>query len=158
VDTLTELTRLLDRSADRNNPSAADVVRLLRAVEHVAVVGLSRHVDKPARRVPSYLAAKGYDVIPVNPNADRLLGRASFPRLSNVPLHVDLVLIFRPSAVAGGFVREAVEREDGPAIWLQQGIRAPDVVSEARQAGRLVVQDLCIFRAHRLIGQPARRV
>ena len=151
MDTVTELNRLLRASSDRDNPSAEELTRLLEEVRHVAVIGLSRHLEKPARRVPSYLAAKGYDVIPVNPNADRLLGRLSYASLDEVPDAVDLVLIFRPSDQAGRFVRQAMARRERPAIWLQTGIRADAEVAEARSEGRTVVQDLCIFRVHRVL-------
>lgn len=152
VDTNPALARLLTESTDDANPSAEEVVALLKASRHIAVIGLSRHVEKPARRVPSYLAAKGFDVIPVNPNADRLLGRTSYPTLTDVPDPVDLVLIFRPSDQAGAFVEEAMRRPEEPAIWLQTGIRADPEVEAARDAGRTVVQDLCIFRVHRVLG------
>jgi len=151
VNTLIEVRRLLGDSADDQNPSAESLVELLGRVKHIAVVGLSRHLEKPARRVPSYLAAKGFDVIPVNPHADRLLGRESYDALHEVPEPVDLVLIFRPSEEAGAFVTEAMLRADEPAIWLQSGIRAPTEVESARAAGRTVVQDLCIFRIHRAL-------
>lgn len=146
-----ELERLLDESSDRANPPAERLVELLTDAETIAVVGLSRHLEKPARRVPSYLAAKGYDIVPVNPHADRLLGRRSYETLSEVEEPVDLVLIFRPSAYAGPFVREAVERSEEPAIWLQTGVRSDQEVLDARIRGRTVVQDLCIFRVHRVL-------
>lgn len=151
VEATIELSRLLQSSSDPDNPSAETIVELLRDVRHIAVVGLSRNFEKAARRVPSYLAAKGYDIIPVNPFADRLLGRTSYDTLSAVPEPVDLVLLFRPSEEAGAFVLEAVERPDRPAIWLQTGIRADAEVARARAAGRIVVQDLCIFRVHRVM-------
>lgn len=151
VDTLTDLNRLLETSSDEDNPSAEDLVRLLGSLPHIAVVGLSRNPEKAARRVPSYLAAKGFDVIPVNPHADRLLGRPSYATLSDVPAPVDLVLIFRPSDEAGAFIGEAMTRPDRPAIWLQTGIRAEPEVRDARSEGRMVIQDLCIFRVHRLL-------
>jgi uncharacterized protein len=151
VEATIELSRLLQSSSDPDNPSGEEIVELLRDVKHIAVIGLSRNLEKPARRVPSYLAAKGYDVIPVNPNAERLLGRQAYDVLSDVPEPVDLVLIFRPSADAGAFVLEALGRADEPAIWLQTGIRADEEVARARAAGRTVVQDLCIFRAHRIL-------
>lgn len=151
VDTNTELARLLAESSDDANPSADELVALLAATRHIAVIGLSRYPEKPARRVPSYLAAKGFDVIPVNPNADRILGRTSHPTLADVSDPVDLVLIFRPSDQAGAFVEEAMQREGEPAIWLQEGIRADAEVQAARDAGRTVVQDLCIFRVHRVL-------
>ncbi len=146
-----ELRRLLRGSSDPDNPTPEQLESLLHDVRHIAVVGLSRYLEKPARRVPSYLAAKGFDVIPVNPNAARLLGRRSYARLEDVEETVDLVLVFRPPAEAAAVVRAALAHDDEPAIWLQTGVTAPEAVLEARSAGRTVVQDLCIFRVHRAL-------
>ena len=151
VDRDRELRRLLKASSDCDNPSPDALVALLRDVQHIAVVGLSRYLEKAARRVPSYLAAKGYDVIPVNPNASRLLGRRSYPTLEEVEEPVDMVLVFRPSEKAGSVVEAALERPEQPAIWLQTGVVADDAARAARLAGRTVVQDLCIFRVHRVL-------
>lgn len=151
MDQISEVRQLVDASSDPDNPTAEEIVRLLGDVRHIAVVGLSRHLEKAARRVPSYLAAKGYDVIPVNPHADRLLGRRSYDSVEEVPEPVDLVLIFRPSEEAGPFVMAAAARSGLPAIWLQTGVRSDPEVREARSQGRLVVQDLCIFRVHRVL-------
>ena len=151
MDRLAELRRVLSTSSDPDNPSAEALAELLGEVQRIAVVGLSRNLEKAARRVPSYLAAKGFDVIPVNPNAQRLLGRVSYPDLDDVPEPVDLVLVFRRSAEAGPFVEQAMARSEEPAIWLQTGVLSPDEVAAARCAGRTVVQDLCIFRVHRVL-------
>ncbi len=151
VNRLIELRRLLQTSSDPDNPNAERLTELLRDAQHIAVIGLSRDPEKAARRVPSYLAAKGYDVVPVNPNADRILGRESYDRLEDVTDSVDLVLIFRPSDQAGAFVEAAMARPEEPAIWLQTGIRADPEVEAARATGRTVVQDLCIFRVHRVL-------
>jgi len=151
VDRLAELRRVLSTSTDPDNPSAEAVAQLLGEAQHIAVIGLSRNLEKAARRVPSYLAAKGYDIIPVNPHAQRLLGRVSYADLADVPEPVDLVLIFRPSAEAGPFIERSMERPDKPAIWLQTGVRSPEEVEAARWAGRTVVQDVCIFRVHRTL-------
>ena len=150
VDRDRELRRLLKASSDCDNPSPEALVALLRDVQHIAVVGLSRYLEKAARRVPSYLAAKGYDVIPVNPNAGRLLGRTSYPTLESVEEPVDMVLVFRPSAEAGAVIEAALERPEKPAIWLQTGVVSEEGGRAARLAGRIVVQDLCIFRVHRV--------
>jgi predicted CoA-binding protein len=151
VDKERELRRLLSASSDRDNPSPQALMALLGDVRHIAVVGLSRYLEKAARRVPSYLAAKGFDVIPVNPNAPRLLGRRSYAKLADVPEPVDMVLVFRPSEEAGHVVQQAMDRPDRPAIWLQTGVVSHEAVRAARSAGRAVVQDLCIFRVHRAL-------
>lgn len=103
--------------------------------------------------MPSYLAANGIELVPVNPNADRLLGREAVDHLDQVTRSVDLVLVFRPSEEAGEVIRDALKRPEEPAIWLQQGIRSDEEASRAREAGRIVIQDLCLFRVHRSLDE-----
>lgn len=151
MDRLASLRRLLAESSDPHNPPAEALEDLFHRLHRLAVVGLSRDPAKAARRVPSYLAAKGYEVVPVNPHAGRLLGRDAVSRLADVGAPLDMVVVFRPSAEADPVVREAAARDDRPAIWLQEGIRADGAAAEARAAGRLVVQDLCTYKVHRLL-------
>jgi uncharacterized protein len=150
-DSLTELRHLLADSSDPQNPTAEELRDLFDAVRRIAVVGLSRFPEKAARRVPSYLAAKGYDIVPINPNAERILGKPAYDTLRDVPGQLDMVVIFRPSAEAGAHVREAAGRPERPAIWLQEGIRADEEVAAARADGITAVQDLCTFKVHRAL-------
>lgn len=154
VDTgaLEALSRLRDQSGDPDNPPAREIHRILTSIRTIAVVGLSRDPRKAARRVPSYLAAKGYDVVPVNPNAERILGKRARPHLDQVETPVDMVLVFRPSEEAGAVIRDAAERAEAPVIWLQEGIRDDRAAAEARHRGLTVIQDLCSFKAHRSLG------
>jgi predicted CoA-binding protein len=151
MDPLDRLRALLAESTDPFNPSAERIEALFRRLHSLAVVGLSRDPVKAARRVPSYLAAKGYEVIPVNPHAERILGRPARATLAEVEEPVDMVVIFRPSRQAGPFVEQAAARPEAPAIWLQEGIRADEQAAAAREAGLLVVQDLCTYKVHRAL-------
>ena len=63
-----------------------------------------------------------------------------------------MVLVFRPSEEAAEIAAEAMTREEGPAIWLQEGIRADEVAAEGRNKGLTVIQDLCAYRVHRALG------
>lgn len=139
------------------NPGADEIRRIIRGTERIAVVGMSRDPAKAARRIPSYLAAMGAEIVPVNPLADRILGRNARATLEEVDDSVDMVLIFRPSPEVAPFVRAAAARHEAPVIWLQEGIRDDRAAEEARAAGRTVVQDLCIYRVHRAMGGTLRR-
>ena len=151
MDRLESLRRLMLESSDPENPSPEKIRDLFERLHRIAVVGLSRDPAKAARRVPSYLAAKGYEIIPVNPHADRMLGREAVASLSEIDEYLDMVLVFRPSAEAGAIVEEAAARAGRPAIWLQEGIRADDQARKAREEGRLVIQDLCTYKVHRAL-------
>jgi predicted CoA-binding protein len=148
---LDSVRRILRESSDPHNPSAEELLALFERLRSIAVVGVSRDPTKAARRVPSYLAAQGYDIYPVNPHAERILGRTVFPSLDRIPDPVELVLVFRPPGEAGRVVRDAMSLPGAPAIWLQEGIRADAEAAEARAAGRVVVQDLCAYRVHRAL-------
>ena len=151
MDELHELRSVLADSVDAENPGPEELRDLFDRVERIAVIGLSRFPEKPARRVPSYLAAKGYEIVPVNPHAERVLGRDAYDRLSDVPGELDMVIVFRPSDEAGRHVRDALDRPERPAVWLQEGIVAPDEVAVARASGVTAVQDLCSFKVHRAL-------
>lgn len=148
---LSHLNRLLRDSSDRDNPAPEIIRDALSASRVIAVVGLSRDPAKAARRVPSYLATKGYELLPVNPFAERILGRVSAPSLDQVTEPVDMVLVFRPSSDAGEVVESAAARPERPVIWLQEGIDGGEASARARAEGRTVIQDLCIFKAHRAL-------
>jgi predicted CoA-binding protein len=142
------LGRVLSASGDPENPGGQELRELMGRPLRIAVVGMSRFPEKPSRRVPAYLAAHGYDVVPVNPNAKRLIGRTAYATLADVPGEVDVVMIYRPSEQAGAFVREALARPERPAIWLSEGIRADEEIAQARREGVTAVQDLCAYKVH----------
>jgi len=151
MDNLRAIQRLLDDSSDPDNPRPEAISDLFERIRTIAVIGMSRDPAKAARRVPAYLATRGYEIIPVNPYGGRMLGRKVRASLDEVEDPVDMVVIFRPTGEAGRFVTQAARRPERPVIWLQEGIRADDEVRAARAGGLMVVQDLCAFRVHRAL-------
>jgi len=125
----------------------ADVRRIL---EHdtVAVVGCSSTPGKDAHEIPKYLQAQGYEIIPINPTTDEVLGRPAYDSLADVEEDIDIVDVFRPSPEVAGIVDEALVRNDVKVIWLQLGIHDDDAVSRAEAAGLRVVQDRCMKPEH----------
>ncbi len=132
--------------------SDAELLEIL-GLRTVAVVGCSTTPGKAAHDVPAYLVDRGYDVIPVNPNAEEVLGRTAYDSLSDVPEGVELVDVFRPSEEVPGIVDAALERDDVRALWLQLDVTHPEAVRRAEAGGLAVVQDKCIEVEHRrLVG------
>jgi predicted CoA-binding protein len=125
----------------------ADVRRILE-YNTVAVVGCSSTPGKDAHEIPKYLQEQGYEIIPVNPTADEVLGRPAYDSLSDVEEDIDIVDVFRPSPEVAGIVDEALARDDVKVIWLQLGIHDDDAVARAEEAGLRVVQDRCMKPEH----------
>lgn len=128
--------------------SDADLRTVLES-ETIAVVGCSSTPGKAAHDVPAYLDERGYDVIPVNPFADEILGRPAYDSLAAVDEEIDVVCLFRPSEEVSDIVDEALEREDVDVIWTQRGIRDDEAAERAIADGRRVVQDRCMMVEHR---------
>ncbi len=145
-------------SSDPETPGPEEMHEIIRRTLRIAVVGISRDPTKSARRVPSYLAAKGADIVPINPHADRILGKEVRRSLDEVEGEVDMVMVFRPGpGPAGEVIRRAMQRPEKPVIWLQEGIRSDEAAAEARAAGFVVIQDLCMYKVHRALGDTLRR-
>ncbi|MEX2275053.1 MAG: CoA-binding protein [Actinomycetota bacterium] len=117
--------------------------RILRRSTTIAVVGASRSPDKSAHSVPMAMQAAGFRIIPVNPLVDELFGEKSYPTLADIPEHVDMVDVFRPSEDAAEVARQAVAIGTD-AIWLQQGIVSDDARRIADEAGIDYVEDRCM--------------
>lgn len=89
----------------------------------------------------SYLLGLGYEVIPVNPGEEEVLGRRSYPSVLDVPEPVDVVDVFRRSRDAGRHVDEAIEI--GAGSWLQLGVTDAAAAARAQTAGLDIVMDRC---------------
>jgi predicted CoA-binding protein len=123
-------------------------LREILGMTRVAVVGCSTTPGKDAHEIPKYLLDHGYDVIPVNPTADEILGREAYDSLSEVEEEVEIVNVFRPSDEVSDIVEEALDREDVAVVWTQLGIADDEAAERAEDAGKRVVQDKCAKVEH----------
>jgi predicted CoA-binding protein len=121
--------------------------KILSEYRNIAVVGLSPNPERPSHRVASYLAEQGYNIIPVNPSAQQILGRTSYPDLSSIPEPVEVVDIFRRSEEVISIVEEAIKVR-AKAIWMQEGVINEEAAAKARGAGLMVVMDKCMRKEH----------
>ena len=118
----------------------------------MAVVGASTNPRRPSCKVTSYLSRHGYRVIPVNPQAQQILGKTSYPDLSSIPETVEIVDIFRRPDEVMPVVDEAI-KIGAKVVWMQEGVVNEAAASKARDAGLLVVMDKCMRKEHRRLTQ-----
>ena len=134
----------------------SNIYGLLQRARTIAVVGLSSKRHRPSYGVAEYMQRAGYKIIPVNPFETEVLGEKCYPRLEDVPGHIDIVDIFRRSEFVPVIVEAAIRLGAG-AIWMQEGVISEEAADKARSAGLAVVMDRCILKEHRrmLITQKA---
>ncbi len=129
--------------------------KLLTQSETVAVVGLSPKENRPSNMIARYLLENGYTVIPVNPGQSEILGQTCYASLDDVPVHIDIVNIFRRSEDVYPIVESAVTL-GAKCVWMQEGIVNIDAASYAREHGMVVIMDRCIMVVHQnIFGSPA---
>ncbi len=122
-------------------------IREILSLNRVAVVGMSKNSSKAAHYVPKYLADNGYDVTPVNPTADEILGKRCYDSVSEIDGDIDIVDVFRPSDQVLPVVQEAIKKKP-KVIWLQEGIHNPKAEELAREAGIKVIFNRCMLAEH----------
>jgi len=115
----------------------------------VAVVGISPKEDRPSYRVASYLQSKGYRIIPVRPDGEKILGERVYRSLKEIPaeINIDIVDIFRKSEDVPPVVEEAIDRKV-KVVWMQEGVIHDQAAARAEKAGLQVVMDRCIKKEH----------
>lgn len=96
----------------------------------IAVAGVSRRGDTAANVIYKKLRDSGYDVYPVNPNADTVEGDACFRSLAAIPGGVDAVVIGTPPAAVLGLVEECAELGI-EHVWMHRSLAGGSVNDEA---------------------------
>lgn len=125
---------------------------ILLSTKTIASVGLSSNPGKVSFGVGAYLIEQGYQVFPVNPTTDEILGEKAYPDLESIPEKIDVVQVFRrPEDVPS--VVDAAIKAGAKVVWMQLEIVNEEAAQTARDAGLQVVMDHCMRVEHmRLIG------
>ena len=136
-----------------NNPDDATLRKLLSEVRRIAVVGLSPKPHRDSHRVARYLLQHGYEVFPVYPREDTILGRPVFRQVRDITGGVDLVDVFRRSEHLPEVVEDALLGQV-KALWFQLGCVHDAAARRAAESGAIVVMDRCLMVDHaRLLGR-----
>lgn len=129
------------------------IQRVLNGATTIAIVGLSANELRASYFVGFYLRRHGYRVIPVNPRESTILGQTSYKSLSDVPVPIDIVNVFRAPSALPAIAREAVAI-GAKSLWCQFTVINEEGVRIAEEGGLSVVMDRCIKVEHaRYVGR-----
>jgi predicted CoA-binding protein len=127
-----------------------DLQSVLESAQTIAVVGCSARPTRTSHKIARYMQARGYRIVPVNPNYDEVLGEPCYPDLPSVPadVSIDIVDIFRAPKHTADMVGTAITRteETGerPVLWTQLGVSSPEAETLATDADLSYVRNRCI--------------
>jgi predicted CoA-binding protein len=124
--------------------SPETIRKVLTETQTWAVVGCSPDPRRDSHRIAHLLQGRGFRVIPVNPNANQVLGECCYASVTEIPASegVEVVDIFRRADRAGVHVDEAIA-VGARAVWMQLGVIDTAAAQRALEAGLLVVMNRC---------------
>lgn len=132
---------------------------VLKKYKVIAVVGASKNPEKDANTVPDFMKGRGYEIIPVNPTADMIVGNKAYPSLDAIPLEtakrVEVVDVFRPSEELPEVARNVVafkNKTGRPFVfWAQLGLENEEAKGILQEAGVDYVMNRCLRIEQRIL-------
>lgn len=133
--------------------SPSDRYQILTTCRTIAMVGLSSNYYNASSFAAIYLAANGYDIVPINPSqaGKEILGRRVYGDLVEAadahPRPIKIVDVFRPSHEVLEIAKQTIEI-DASVLWCQLGVINEEAAELVRAAGKAVVMDRCCKIEH----------
>ncbi|MGB7183712.1 MAG: CoA-binding protein [Burkholderiaceae bacterium] len=117
--------------------------RILATNRTIAVVGLSGDWSRPSYFASKFMQEHGYRIIPVNPRYDSILGEVCYPSLTDIPVPVDMVDVFRKTEDVFPIAEQAVQI-GARCLWQQLGVINHEASALVVSKGLDAVEDRCV--------------
>lgn len=112
--------------------------------KRIAVVGVSRNEKKMGHYIFKDLRKLGFDILPINPKANEILGVKCYASIDDLPVDIDRVLIATPKTNTDDVLVKAIEKGI-PHIWVQRAANSPKTIEIAKQNNKEIIHSQCIF-------------
>ncbi len=109
-----------------------------------AVVGASRNQGKYGHQVYKDLRNAGYNVYPVNPNADEILGDKCYPSLESLPKSPQVVDLVVPPKLTNQIVK-VCKKLGISKVWMQPGSESKTAINFCKENNIEVVHGVCVM-------------
>lgn len=110
----------------------------------IAVAGVSRDQKKFGYEIFKLLKENGYDVYPVNPNAETIGETKCYSNLRSVPAEVRHLAVLTAKKQTAAVIAEALER-GFEHIWIQQMSDTPEAMQMLSGRKINLVTGECLF-------------
>lgn len=129
------------------NPSREEIGVILKKAKRIAIVGLSDNPDRTSYMVAQAIQNAGYEIIPVNPSVEKVLGVPAVKSLTEIEGHVDIVNVFRRSEYLPEIAQE-FSQIDADVFWAQLGLENEEAYKFLTEKGYTVIMNRCIKVEH----------
>lgn len=101
----------------------------------VVILGASTDRSKFGNKSVRAHRQSGYQVYPVNPNADEVEGLTAYASIDDLPAEeVDRISVYLPPAV-GLTIIEQIARLQSQEVWFNPGSESPELLAHAQALG-----------------------
>ena len=133
-----------------------NIEQIFANTSNIAVFGLSKNELRDSYQVSVYMKNAGYNIIPINPTIDSVMGVKSHNSLKNIPedvlKNIELVNVFRKSEFVNEIVDEVIEinKKYGRihTIWMQLGIFYDEIDRISEENKLNIITNKCIKIEH----------
>ncbi|MFC2097795.1 CoA-binding protein [Bacteroidota bacterium] len=109
-----------------------------------AIAGVSRNKKKFGNLIYREMKQKGYDVVGINPDADKIGEDVCYKDVKSIPEGYEKLLIITPPKSTEDVVKQAVENGI-KNIWIQHKSETKEAISIAEKANISTISGKCIF-------------
>ena len=132
------------------NVQDIEIKDLLLNYKKYTVYGLSPNTEKPSHYVPQYMRENGWEMVGTYPKHHNQSDFSIVNSLKEVPKEYrKFINVFRASEKIPDVYEEILEIDGVEVLWLQLGIKHPEIEAKAEAAGLKVVSDRCLIIEHK---------
>jgi predicted CoA-binding protein len=124
-----------------------EIKEILMNSKKIAVLGISSKKEKDSYKVSQYLMDNNYDIVPVRPGNEEILGMKTVPDLDSIKEKIDILDVFRKSDQVINHVEEAL-RLKPDVVWMQLGVENQEAADKLTENGINVIMNRCIKIEH----------
>lgn len=119
-------------------------INLFLGSKTLAISGVSRNHQKFGNMVFRILKEKGYQLFPINPNADAIDGTTCYHSVKDIPSDITTLLIVNHKKDTAGVLKEAIEK-GFRHIWIQRGSESDEALQLAQENNINLVSKACFL-------------
>ncbi|MCM3161410.1 CoA-binding protein [Metabacillus litoralis] len=128
-------------------PTRDEIGQIFKNSKKIAVVGLSDNPERTSYMVSKAMQDAGYEIIPVNPGVDEVLGQKAVANLTDIKEHIDIVNVFRRSEHLLDVAKEFLQI-DADVYWAQLGLENEEAYHLLKENDKTVIMNRCIKVEH----------
>jgi predicted CoA-binding protein len=110
----------------------------------IAMVGVSRNPKKFGYAAYKELKEKGMRIVPVNPEADEIMGEKAYRNIDSLPEDIKGIIIMTKKDKTASVVREAAAKGI-KEIWIQQMADSREALDELKGSDINYITGECIL-------------